>query len=155
MTAFSSEGTGERWHCRLQALRNENPRRVCRQDVMIGDVACESVLWAIPAGLWGADAVARRARAIVQSVRRADTLMRAYDIVEAVKSSSSPGSPMSGRARLGEDNAFIDSDDEGESSSDDEGCELAERVMDLINDVAFAWPVDVVGKKRCRFCICV
>ncbi|KLO16112.1 alpha/beta-hydrolase [Schizopora paradoxa] len=123
----------------------QNPRRVCRQDIMIGDVACESVLWAIPARLWGADAVARRARAIVQSVRRADTLMRAYDIVEAAKNSN-PGSPMHGRARLGEDNAFMDSDDEGVESSDDEGCELAERVMDLINDVAFAWPVDVAAR---------
>ena len=111
-----------------------------RQDVIVGDVACESVLWAIPARLWGADAVARRARAIVQSVRRADALMRAYDIVENVQRGHSV------------EEAFMESsgselDIEAETyDAEDTECELAERVMELINDVAFAWPVDVAAR---------
>ncbi|KAH8115948.1 alpha/beta-hydrolase [Phellopilus nigrolimitatus] len=130
---------------RTLALPSSNspdaPKR-WRQDVIIGDVACESVLWAAPARLWAADAVSRRARAIVQSVRRADALMRAYDIVDA------PGSPARDAPPALPDSALDDDDESGSSGSDpDEGeCELAERVMELMNDVAFAWPVDVAAR---------
>jgi hypothetical protein len=110
-----------------------------RQDVMIGDVACESVLWAIPARLWGADAVARRARAIVQSVRRADVLMRAYDIVDQ------RGHSVEDALVEGANHPELDIEAELEEAEEAE-CELAERVMELINDVAFAWPVDVTAR---------
>ncbi|KAI5121800.1 hypothetical protein M0805_009792 [Coniferiporia weirii] len=118
-----------------------------RQDVIIGDVACESVLWATPARLWAADAVARRARAIVQSVRRADALMRAYDIVDGGAGDSPPPAPA---PALGGSALADDSDDDGgevgSSEGDDGEFELAERVMELMNDVAFAWPVDVAAR---------
>lgn len=110
--------------------------RSWRQDIIIGDVACESVLWAAPARLWAADAVARRARAVVQSVRRADALMRAYDILD--------GSPTRETASL--HNSAIDDDDTTSSGSEETEDELAERVMELMNDVAFAWPVDVAAR---------
>jgi len=131
------------------SLPYHNGKGVRRQDIIIGDVACESVLWAIPARLWGADAVARRARAIVQSVRRADALMRAYDIVDLEKGSSSPhGSPELKDLNLGESAITDDDDDDssGSSGNDETECELAERVMELMNDVAFAWPVDVAAR---------
>lgn len=124
---------------------DEKVRR--RQDVVIGDVACESVLWATPARMWGADAVSRRARAIVQSVRRADALMRAYEIVDAEKGTgtNSPTRDRDSARRL--TSAVVDDDDESDSSSDDDSeSELAERVMELMNDVAFAWPVDVAAR---------
>lgn len=118
-----------------------------RQDVIIGDVACESVLWAAPAKLWAADAVSRRARAIVQSVRKADAIMRAYDIVEG------PGSPTREVPPPLHAATFDDDDDDdvrssssGGSGSDEGEDELAERVMELMNDVAFAWPVDVAAR---------
>lgn len=120
-----------------------------RQDVIIGDVACESVLWATPARLWGADAVSRRARAIVQSVRRADALMRAYDIVDAEKGNSGANTPLREVPPSVHDSAVTDDDEETGSSgsgSDDAESELAERVMELMNDVAFAWPVDVSAR---------
>lgn len=107
-----------------------------RQDVIIGDVACESVLWATPARLWAADAVARRARAVVQSVRRADALMRAYDIVDGSPTRETPSLHSS---------AFED-DESSTSGSEEAEDELAERVMELMNDVAFAWPVDVAAR---------
>ncbi|EJD05489.1 alpha/beta-hydrolase [Fomitiporia mediterranea MF3/22] len=110
--------------------------RSWRQDVIIGDVACESVLWAAPARLWAADAVARRARAVVQSVRRADALMRAYDIVD--------GSPT--RETAGLHGCALDDDETTSSGSEEDIDELAERVMELMNDVAFAWPVDVSAR---------
>lgn len=115
--------------------------RSWRQDVIIGDVACESVLWAAPARMWAADAVARRARAVVQSVRRVDALMRAYDIVDG------PTSPTRELPLLVSDSAISDDDENYLSSGSDEGeDELAERVMELMNDVAFAWPVDVAAR---------
>ncbi|KAL5498676.1 hypothetical protein ACEPAH_2031 [Sanghuangporus vaninii] len=109
--------------------------RSWRQDIIIGDVACESVLWAAPARLWAADAVARRARAVVQSVRRADALMRAYEIVD--------GSPTRETVGL---HSPLDDDESSTSGSEETEDEVAERVMELMNDVAFAWPVDVAAR---------
>ena len=119
-----------------------------RQDVIIGDVACESVLWATPARMWGADAVARRARAIVQSVRRADALMRAYDIVDCEKNKDATSPTRERDCFRHPGTGIIDDeeDDSSSSSSDDSESELAERVMELMNDVAFAWPVDVAAR---------
>ena len=119
-------------------------RSAWRQDVIIGDVACESVLWAIPAKLWGADAVARRARAIVQSVRRADALMRAYEIFDD-KNNEENAAPLNGSAIADDDDEECTSSASASGSEEGEG-EIAERVMELMNDVAFAWPVDVAAR---------
>lgn len=123
-----------------------------RQDVIIGDVACESVLWAAPAKMWAADAVSRRAKAIVQSVRRADALMRAYEIVDNAGGGGSP--TRDAPPPLQQSSSAVDESDEesdsgsgsGGSEADSLESELAERVMELMNDVAFAWPVDVAAR---------
>ncbi|TDL19571.1 alpha/beta-hydrolase [Rickenella mellea] len=65
---------------RTLSLAAPASKRGFRQDIIIGDVGCEAVLWSPAAQLWTTDAVVRRVRAICQSVYKADALLRAYDI---------------------------------------------------------------------------
>ena len=51
-----------------------------RQPVIIGDCGCESFVYAPAASTWTPTAVMRRVGAICQSVKRANALLRAYDI---------------------------------------------------------------------------
>ena len=51
-----------------------------RQSVIIGDCGCESSVYASAASGWTPSAVMRRVGAICQSVKRANALLRAYDI---------------------------------------------------------------------------
>lgn len=50
------------------------------QPLLIGDCSDEGLLWALPASLWSAPAIERRVRAVCQSLTKANTLLRAYDI---------------------------------------------------------------------------
>jgi carboxylesterase type B len=51
-----------------------------QQPVIIGDCGCESFVYAPAASAWTPTAVIRRVGAICQSVKRANALLRAYDI---------------------------------------------------------------------------
>ncbi|EGO03463.1 hypothetical protein SERLA73DRAFT_101623 [Serpula lacrymans var. lacrymans S7.3] len=50
------------------------------QPIIIGDCACDSFLWSLPASLWSASGVVRRLRAVCQSLTKATALLNAYDI---------------------------------------------------------------------------
>jgi Carboxylesterase family len=83
-----------------------------QQPVIIGDCAYESFGYAPAASTWTAPAVVRRVGAICQSAKKANALLRAYDI-----SAHTP---------------------------DDE---FPERLLELINDARFAWPVHLAAEK--------
>jgi hypothetical protein len=83
-----------------------------QQPVIMGDCAYESFGYAPAANTWTPSAVVRRVGAICQSVKKANALLRAYDI-----SAHTP---------------------------DDE---FPERLLELINDARFAWPVHLAAEK--------
>jgi len=93
-------------HCEAHSTAPSLPL----QPIVIGDCTFESSLWSFPVSYWTAAGIVRRVRAICQSLHKANSLLRTYDI--------SPYTP------------------EGE---------LSERVLDLINDARFAWPIDRVA----------
>lgn len=80
------------------------------QPVIIGDCTYESSLYSFPISYWTAAGIVRRVRAICQSLHKANSLLRAYDI-----------------------SAYTPED------------ELSERVLDLVNDSRFAWPIDRIA----------
>ncbi|KAH9941090.1 carboxylesterase [Epithele typhae] len=80
------------------------------QPILIGDCGAESLLWSQPASRWGATGAVKRIRAICQSLNKASTLLRMYDI-----SAATPAD------------------------------ELADRILELINDARFAWPTELVA----------
>jgi len=80
------------------------------QPVILGDCTMESSLWSFPVSYWNATGVARRIRAICQSMQRGNAVLRAYDI--------------------------------GTQTPDDE---LSERILELINDARFAYPIDGIA----------
>jgi hypothetical protein len=50
------------------------------QPLIIGDSACDSMLWSYPASMWTSSGVVRRIKAVCQSLSKASNVMRAYDI---------------------------------------------------------------------------
>jgi len=50
------------------------------QPIIIGDCTFESSLWSFPVSFWTAAGIVRRVRAICQSLHKANSLLRAYDI---------------------------------------------------------------------------
>lgn len=62
------------------------------QPLIIGDCACDSVLWSLPASQWTSAAVVRRLKAVCQSISKASQILGAYDI-----SSSTPESEITER----------------------------------------------------------
>jgi Carboxylesterase family len=85
------------------------------QPVIIGDCGYESFVNAFAASAWTPAAAVRRVGAICQSVKRANALLRAYDI-----SAHTP---------------------------DDE---FPERLLELINDARFAWPIHLAAESLLR-----
>ncbi|KAI0252944.1 alpha/beta-hydrolase [Lactifluus subvellereus] len=83
-----------------------------QQPVIIGDCAYESFGYAHATSAWAPTAVIRRVGAICQSVKKANALLRAYDI-----SAHTP----------------------------DE--EFPERLLELINDARFAWPMHLAAEE--------
>ncbi|CCM01185.1 uncharacterized protein FIBRA_03233 [Fibroporia radiculosa] len=71
-------------HNHLRAASRSRSRvrqaHTSQQPIMIGDCSDESLLWEFPASLWTGSAVERRVRAVCQSLTKANTLLRAYDI---------------------------------------------------------------------------
>jgi carboxylesterase type B len=86
-----------------------------QQPVIIGDCGYESSVNAAAASAWTPTAAIRRVGAICQSVKRANALLRAYDI-----SAHTP---------------------------DDE---FPERLLELINDARFAWPIHLAAESLRR-----
>lgn len=85
------------------------------QPVIIGDCGYESFVYAPATSAWTPAAVVRRVGAICQSVKKANALLRAYDI-----SAHTP----------------------------DE--EFPERLLELINDARFAWPIHLEAESLLR-----
>ena len=85
------------------------------QPVIIGDCGYESFVNTFAASAWTPAAAVRRVGAICQSVKRANALLRAYDI-----SAHTP---------------------------DDE---FPERLLELINDARFAWPIHLAAESLLR-----
>ena len=85
------------------------------QPVIIGDCGYESFVYSPVTSAWAPSAVVRRVGAICQSVKRANALLRAYDI-----SAHTP---------------------------DDE---FPERLLELINDARFAWPIHLAAESLRR-----
>lgn len=83
------------------------------QPLIIGDCAGDSMLWSTPISYWTASSVARRLKAICQSLSKSSALLNAYDIV------SSPYA----------------NDHEAE-------LENCERILELVNDARVAWPTE-------------
>ncbi|TFK41640.1 Alpha/Beta hydrolase protein [Crucibulum laeve] len=50
------------------------------QPLIIGDCSCDSLLWSLPVSLWTSNAVVRRLKAVCQSLNKASSILRAYDI---------------------------------------------------------------------------
>jgi hypothetical protein len=50
------------------------------QPLIIGDCCSDSTLWSLPVSLWTSSAVVRRIKAVCQSLSKATSVMRAYDI---------------------------------------------------------------------------
>lgn len=50
------------------------------QPLIIGDCSADSMLWSLPISFWTSSAVVRRIKAVCQSLRKASSVMRAYDI---------------------------------------------------------------------------
>ncbi|TBU29371.1 carboxylesterase [Dichomitus squalens] len=61
-----------------------------RQPLIIGDCGAESLLWSLPASLWTAAGVVKRIRAICQSLTKANTILRSYDINAATPADELP-----------------------------------------------------------------
>lgn len=62
----------------LGSLRLELPANL--QPLIVGDCASDALLWALPASHWTPSGVARRLKAICQSLSKASNLLNAYDI---------------------------------------------------------------------------
>ncbi|KAF8634829.1 hypothetical protein AX17_004080 [Amanita inopinata Kibby_2008] len=50
------------------------------QPLIIGDCSSDSLLWSLPISLWSPSGVVRRLRAVCQSLTKANSILRAYDI---------------------------------------------------------------------------
>ncbi|KAF8970161.1 Alpha/Beta hydrolase protein [Flammula alnicola] len=70
----------------LRALRSPSRNALFRapdqtkQPLIIGDCSSDSLLWSLPISLWTAAGVARRLKAICQSVSKTSAILRTYDI---------------------------------------------------------------------------
>ncbi|KAF9260554.1 alpha/beta-hydrolase [Marasmius fiardii PR-910] len=93
------------------------------QPLIIGDCAADSSIWSTPVSFWTAHSVARRLKAVCQSLPKSSALLNAYDIV---------ASPYANDA--------------------DADLENAERMLELVNDARIAWPTEclAVNAKRER-----
>ncbi|PIL27775.1 hypothetical protein GSI_10928 [Ganoderma sinense ZZ0214-1] len=61
-----------------------------RQPILIGDCGAESLLWSLPASLWTSPGAVKRIRAICQSLTKANTILRLYDISAATPADELP-----------------------------------------------------------------
>ncbi|KAG7097639.1 hypothetical protein E1B28_004971 [Marasmius oreades] len=93
------------------------------QPLIIGDCAADSSLWSTPVSFWTAHSVARRLKAVCQSLPKSSALLNAYDIV---------ASPY--------------------ANDVDAELENVERILELVNDARIAWPTECfsVNVKRER-----
>ncbi|KAF8639283.1 hypothetical protein AX16_010355 [Volvariella volvacea WC 439] len=71
--ARPGHATGARRHATLLPA-------TIRQPLIIGDCACDSLLWSLPISLWTSQAVTRRINAVCQSLSKSNSILRAYDI---------------------------------------------------------------------------
>ena len=60
------------------------------QPILIGDCGAESLLWSLPASLWNSTGAVKRIRAICQSLTKANTILRLYDISAATPADELP-----------------------------------------------------------------